>query len=265
MESKFLTRQRLDRELANFQQPDRRTLHEKLVLGCRILGAEAHWQGGLAGQITARGEKPGTYWTLQFGIGADEARPEHLLLVDDDLRTLDGQSLPNPAARFHLWVYRQRPDVQCIVHTHPPAVSALCTIGQPLIVANMDATPFFDNCSFLEEWPGLPIADSEGDIIAKALGARGALLLAHHGLLTVGKTVEEAIVLAVWLEQAAEAQLRATAAGTMRPVDHDLAAESRDFLLKPEITGLTFQYFARRALRQDPDCLVGSAGASINT
>jgi len=39
----------------------------------------------------------------------------------------------------------------------------------------------------------------------------------------------------------------------------ELARESRDFLLKPEITGLTFQYFARRVLRQDPTCLAGAA------
>jgi L-fuculose-phosphate aldolase len=258
MESKSLTRQKVDRDIARKLQPDRRSLHEKLVLSCRMLGAEGHWHGGLAGQISARGEQPGTYWTLRFGIGADEATPGDLILVDDDLQPLDGDSLPNPATRFHLWVYRHRPDVQSIVHTHPAGVTALSMVGQPLAVAHMDATPFFDNCAYLGDWPGLPIADDEGAIISEALGSRKALLLAHHGLLTAGASIEEAAVLAIWLEQAAQAQLKAAAIGTIRPVRPELARESRDFLLKPEITGLTFQYFARRVLRQDPHCLAAA-------
>lgn len=229
---------------------------EQLVLACRMLAAEGHWANGLAGQITARGEQPGTYYTLKFGIGADEAVPQSFILTDDDLRALDGVSLPNPATRFHLWVYRANPEVRCIVHTHPAAVSALSIIGQPLVVAGMDATPFFENCGFLEEWPGLPITNDEGRIISEALAGRNALLLAHHGLLTAGATVAEAAALAIWMEQAAAVQLRAAAAGTIKPVPAHLARESRDFLLKPQITDLTFQYFARRVLRADPDCLV---------
>jgi L-fuculose-phosphate aldolase len=256
MEDKNDTRARVDRELATKLPQDRRSHAEKFVLACRMLGAHGHWHGGLAGQITARGEKPGTYWTLKFGIGADEATLGDLILVDDDLNALDGTSLPNPAVRFHLWVYRVRPDVQAIMHTHPAAVNALSMTGQPLKVAHMDATPFTDNCAFLSEWPGLPIGDQEGEIIAGALGEhRKALLLAHHGLLTAGATIEEAAVLAIWMEQAAQAQLRAAAIGPIREVPRELAIESRDFLLKPEITGLTFQYFARRVLREDPACL----------
>lgn len=255
METKSLTRERVDQELARKLRPDPRSRNEKLVLACRMLGAHGHWHGGLAGQITARGDVPGTYWTLKFGVGADEATLSDLILVDDDLQPLDGESLPNPAVRFHLWVYRQRQDVQSIVHTHPPGVTALSMTGQQLKVAHMDATPFYDNCGYLGDWPGLPIADNEGEIIAGALGARKALLLAHHGLLTAGDSIEEAAVLALWLEQVAQAQVQAAAIGPIREVRPELARESRDFLLKPQITGLTFQYFARRVLRESPDCL----------
>lgn len=255
MEKQLSMRQAVDREIASKVRLEKRPAQERLILACRMLGAEGHWHGGLAGQITARADRPGTYWTLKFGIGADEATQADLILVDDDLRALDGVSLPNPATRFHLWVYRQRPDVMSIVHTHPPAVSALVMTGQPLCIAHMDSTPFYDNCGYLPDWPGLPIADNEGEIIAAALGHRKALLLAHHGLLTAGASIEEAAVLALWLEQAADAQVRAAAVGSIQPVRAELAAESRDFLLKPEIIGLTFQYFARRVLRQDPGCI----------
>ncbi|GAA5232877.1 aldolase [Verticiella sediminum] len=248
-------RERVDREIATRVSLPSWTPLERFVLACRMLAAQGHWYGGLAGQITARAEEPGTYFTLRFGVGADEATAESVIRIDDDLQPLDGRSLPNPANRFHMWVYAQRPDVQCIVHTHPPATSALAMVGEPLVVAHMDATPFHNDCAFLPEWPGLPIGNNEGEIIADALGSKHSLLLANHGLLTAGRSIEEAAVLAIWFEQAAAAQLRARAIGPVRPVPGERAQGSHDFLLKPEITGLTFAYFARRVLREAPDCL----------
>jgi L-fuculose-phosphate aldolase len=220
-----------------------------------MLAANGHWRGGLAGQITARADKPGTFWTLRFGEGADEATASRMALIDEDLQVLNGDFMANPANRFHIWVYRQRPDVHCIVHTHPPSASALSMIGKPLVVSHMDATPFYDKCAYLPEWPGLPIADNEGEIIAQALGDRHSLLLAHHGLLTAGKSIDEAAVLALWMEQAADLQLRAEAAGTVQSIAPERACEARDFLLKPEIIGLTFAYFARQVLRESPTCM----------
>jgi len=255
VQDKEALRARVDREIEQRIQGGQWDKRQRFVLACRMLAAHGHWNGGLAGQITARGDEPGTFWTLRFGIGADEARIADLILIDEDLNPLDGQSLPNPANRFHIWVYRQRPDVQCIVHTHPPAVSALSMVGEPLVVAHMDATPFHDDCAYLPQWPGLPIGDDEGEIIAGALGGKRSILLANHGLLTAGKSIDEAAVMAIWLEQAAELQLRARAIGPVQPVPSERAREAHDFLVKPRILELTFAYFARRMLRADPDCL----------
>ena len=58
--------------------------------------------------MTARGEKPGTWWTLQFGYGFDEATAERMVLVDEDLKPLSG-GRPNPGVRFHVWIYNKRP------------------------------------------------------------------------------------------------------------------------------------------------------------
>ena len=81
---------------------------QKLALACRILAAEEHGSA-LAGQLTTRGDRPGTYWIMRFGLGLDEISADNLLLVDDDLRLLEGDGMPNPSNRFHLWIYRQRP------------------------------------------------------------------------------------------------------------------------------------------------------------
>jgi L-fuculose-phosphate aldolase len=264
MHSNDAIKDAVHREIREKAQDSPYSKVEQLILACRTLADQNHWLNGIAGQITARGDAPGTFYTLKFGVGADEADTGNLILVDDDLRALDGRSMPNPGARFHLWVYRSHPHVQCIVHTHPAAVSALSMIGQPLSASCMDGTPFFENCGHLAEWPGLPIADEEGRIISQALGTNKALLLAHHGMLTAGATIAEATTLAIWMEQTAAAQLRAAAAGTIQPIPAHLARESRDFLLKPEITEMTFQYFARRTLRAHPDCLRTGSGLATD-
>src|ERR1700732_3167491 len=133
------------------------SLRQKIALTCRILAAEGH-ESALAGQITARGDRPGTYWMLSFGLGFDEACASNLVLVNDDLQLLEGDGMVNPSNRFHLWIYRHRPDVT-------------------------------------------------------------ALGLAHHGQLVATSTIEEAAVLAVFIERAARMQVLAQAIGKVKLID----------------------------------------------
>jgi L-fuculose-phosphate aldolase len=157
-----------------------------------------------------------------------------------------GEGMANPATRFHLWVYEARPDVNSIVHTHSPWASALAAAREPLVISQMDMTPLHDDCAFLGEWPGVPIADYEGVVISKALGSKRAIILAHHGYLTAGKTIEEATYLSVYLERAARMQIRARAFGPLTPVDDGLAREAHDYLLQPSIVNSTFEYWCRQ-------------------
>jgi L-fuculose-phosphate aldolase len=230
------------------------TTRQALALSCRMLAREEHGSA-LAGQITARGDRPGTMWTARFGLGLDEIRASDFLLVDDDLNVLDGEAMPNPSNRFHLWVYRARPDVNSIMHTHPPHVSALSMIGVPLKAAHMDTSMFYDDCAYLDHWPGPPIGDEEGEIISTALGNKRSVLLAHHGQLCACATVEEAAVLSLFIERAARLQLLAMAAGTIRDLDPEPARQAHDYRLKPKPLGATFHYFARQVLRTEPECL----------
>jgi L-fuculose-phosphate aldolase len=230
------------------------TTRQKLALSCRMLAREEHGSA-LAGQITARGDKPGTMWTARFGLGLEEISASDYLLVDDDLNVLEGDGMPNPSNRFHLWIYRKRPDVQSIMHTHPPHVSALSMIGVPLKAAHMDTSMFYEDCAYLDHWPGPPIGDEEGEIISRAIGDKRSILLAHHGQLCACTTVEEAAVLSIFIERAARLQLLAMAAGTIRDLDPDPARQAHDYRLKPKPLGATFHYFARQVLRREPDCV----------
>src|SRR6185312_2156983 len=173
----------------------------------------------------------------------------------DDLTVLEGEGMPNPSNRFHLWVYRARPGVNSIIHTHPPHISALSMIGEPLVVSHMDTSMFYEDCAYLPEWPGVPIGDDEGCIISEALGDKRAILLAHHGLLTACGSIEESTVLALFMERAARLQLMARSAGRIQAISPERAAEAHDYRLKASTVGATFFYYARRALKEDPGAI----------
>jgi len=226
---------------------------ERVALACRILHAEGH-ESGLAGQITCR-ESERSFLTQRLGSGLGEARASELLLIDEGLHVLEGSGLPNPANRFHAWLYRARPDIQCVVHTHPPYSSALSMLGVPLVIAHMDGCALYDSVAFLPEWPGVPVADEEGRLIAAALGDKSAVLLVHHGLVVVGHSVDEACVLALQFERAARLQLLASSAGEIRLLDRELGLEARDWLRTPARMAATFAYYARSVLAKDAQCL----------
>ncbi len=227
---------------------------QKLALTCRILFDNGH-DSGLAGQITARGEQPGTYLTQRLGFGFDEICASNLLLVNEDLEVLQGDGMANPANRFHSWLYRARPDVQCIIHTHAVHTAALSMLEVPLEISHMDNCVLYDDVAFLPRWPGVPVGNDEGEMISKAIGNRHALLLAHHGLLIASSSIEEGCILALAFERAARMHLLAACAGKIQPIDPALGREARDWILRGQRSTVAFAYYARRTLRSGVDCL----------
>lgn len=232
------------------------TQAQKLALTCRILFDNGH-DSGLAGQITARGEQPGTYLTQRLGLGFDEISAGNLLLVNEDLQVLAGEGMANPANRFHSWLYRVRPDVQCIIHTHAVHTAALSMLEMPLEIAHMDNCVLYDDVAFLPEWPGVPVGNDEGALISQAIGTKRAILLAHHGLLVACPSIEASCLLAMAFERAAKMQLLAMAAGEIKPIDPQLGREAHDWILRAQRSAVGFAYYARRSLlnRNNLGCL----------
>ncbi|ASL48964.1 Decarboxylase NovR (plasmid) [Burkholderia sp. AD24] len=249
--SKAALMERAHREMNEVIADASLSAQQKLALTCRILFDQGH-DSGLAGQITFR-SVTGRFYTQALGLGFDEVTRDNLLEVDEDLRVHSGTGMANPANRFHAWIYRARPDVNCIIHTHPLHVAALSMIGAPLIISQMDLCPLYDDCAYLAEWPGVPVGNEEGQIIAGALGKKKAILLAHHGQLVAGRSIEEACVLAVLIERAARLQLLAAGAGTIRPIPAHLAIEAREWITTDKRYAASFAYYARQSLKKHRD------------
>ena len=222
------------------------TNRQKIAATCRILFQHGH-ASGLAGQITARAEQLDTYYTQQLGLGFDEITSDNLLHVDADLNILEGKGMANPANRFHSWIYRSRPDVQCVIHTHPLHVCALAITGTPLKIAQMDSCMLYDDVAFFPQWPGVPVGNNEGEIITRALGAKRAAILAHHGLVVACRSIEEACVVAVQCERTARMQILASTVGPILDLDPALAREAHTWTLNNKRIAATFHYLARQA------------------
>jgi L-fuculose-phosphate aldolase len=244
---------RVDRELQEMAGEATGSMRERIALGCRLLADEGHARS-LAGQVTVRAGD-GTFWTNTFGSGLAGARASTMLRVDGDMNVVEGEGVPNPGIRFHLWIYDRRPELQSIVHTHAPYASALSLLGQELVVAHMDATMFHDDCAFLARWPGVPLYNEEGRIISEALGDKRSLLLAHHGLLTTGRSFDEALYLAIYLERACEMQLAASAVGKVVPIDPELAAAGHAFMTKPAMVRSSVNYWLQQTSKRHADAL----------
>ena len=225
----------------------------KVALACRKLAAEGHALT-LAGQVTVRHDAD-TYWTSSIRGGFANAAQSSIVRFNNKMETVEGNGIPNPGVQFHLWIYRERPEIQSIVHTHPPYASALSMTGHTLEVAHMDSTVFYDDCAYLPEWPGVPIADEEGRIISEALGDKRTILLSNHGYLAVGKSLEEATYLAVLFENAAQLQMLAPSVGNIQPIETGAAKEAHDFLLQDPVVNGTFNSWAYELLRTNPEIM----------
>jgi ribulose-5-phosphate 4-epimerase/fuculose-1-phosphate aldolase len=139
------------------------------------------------------------------------AHPERLLVLDLDGNRREGQGEPNTEFWIHARIYAARPDVGAVAHVHSPACVVLAQIGQELKLLHNSAGVFADGVPLFERI-GLIRTRELGDQVAATLGPRRAMLLRGHGANVAETDVRRAAVVACFLEEAADLQLRALAA-----------------------------------------------------
>ena len=154
------------------------------------------------------------------GVDYETMIPEDVVIVDLMGKVIDGNLKPSSETPMHLAVYRERPDVQAIVHTHSPYASAFAVLGKeiPVVLAEMGSvvggpvlvTPY---CR-----PGSPEVGSE---TVRYLRDRAGVLLGNHGVVAVGRNVEEAFTAAMVIEDGARIYQMASVMGTPRLVPED--------------------------------------------
>jgi L-fuculose-phosphate aldolase len=183
------------------------------------------------------------------GGGLEEVGAADVVAVDLADGAEAGAGTPDELP-LHREIYRARPDVGGVVHTHPQSSVAVSLHPERWVIACQDAVPFWNRVVFYDS--GELVASPEaGRRLAEALGDGRAVLLRGHGLVTVGGDVEEATVRAVQLERALRVQVAAQMLGPIESIpDQELADLDERFENRGrERTRLIWDYLARTAGR----------------
>ncbi|TDD86535.1 class II aldolase/adducin family protein [Actinomadura darangshiensis] len=240
------------------RSPDEERLYRKQRLAAALrLFARFGFAEGAGGHITVRDpEHPDRFWINPFGVDFGHVRVSDLLLVDADGTVLHGEGSVNPAGyAIHSRVHAARPDVVAAAHSHSVHGRAWSALGRLLDPLTQDACAFFEDHAVYREFGGVVLDAEEGDRVAASLGTGKAVILANHGLLTVGGTVQEAAWWFVSMERCCQIQLLAEAAGAPVPIPAETARETRAHMGSPAMGRLNFRPLYTDIVRAEPGLL----------
>jgi L-fuculose-phosphate aldolase len=188
-------------------------LRRKLTNAGRILTSQD--QGDfVAGHVTVRlPDDPKRFLMKPATIGLDEMTPDNIITVDLDGKKVGGTMPRHNEVFIHSEVLRARSDIHAVVHTHAPHAVAFSSLGRELLPVNNEAGYFYKKLPVFSETTDLIVSPERGQAVARCLGQHNAVLLRNHGIVTAGRSVEEAVWFALKLERACWVALMAEWAG----------------------------------------------------
>lgn len=184
-----------------------------VVAACSALVAGGLLRG-TSGNVSVLDPSTGLVAMTPSAVPYAELTAEHVAVVTADGETVGGSLRPTSEAGLHLRIYRERPDVQAVVHTHSVFATTFAAMREPippvhyLLARAGRAVPIAPYARFG--------SDELAAGCATALGADHAVLLANHGVVAVGAVLGDAVAIAEAVETTAEIAWRARVAG--RPV-----------------------------------------------
>jgi L-fuculose-phosphate aldolase len=193
----------------------------RIVLCCQRLAAQgliAGQDGNVAVRLSA-----GRVLVTPRGLLKALLKPSDLVEVDLAGRTLRGRRKPTTELDLHLRILRRRPDVGAVVHAHPPVATGFAVAGEgfdrlvlPELILLFGRVPLVPY--------GMPGTPELGDRVDPYLDRHDGLLLANHGAVTVGSTLDAAWIRMESLEHAARILFTARMLGRVTELTHDAAA-----------------------------------------
>ena len=241
-----------------FESVENERLHRQQRLAAAFrLFAHYGFDKGVAGHITVRDpEFPDCFWVNPFGTYFGHIRVSDLLLVNEQGEVVKGNKPVNSAAfAIHSQIHRARPDVNAAAHAHSLYGKAWSSLGRLLDPLSQDACAFYEDHALFDDYTGVVLDPQEGERIATTLGAKKAVILRNHGLLTVGESVDEAAYWFVAMEQACQVQLLAEAAGKPVEIDRETARLANSQVGSNRIGWFSFQPLYDKIVRKQPDLL----------
>ena len=145
----------------------------------------------------------GVYAVTPSGRGYANQKPEDIVIIDDACATLDGELTPSSESKLHTAIYNACPEAKAIIHTHSIYASALAAMRKPVPAIIEDIVQIIGGRVNCAEY-ALPGTQELADNAVAALNGRKAVLLANHGAVCWGKSLEDALIVSEILEKAAQ-------------------------------------------------------------
>jgi L-fuculose-phosphate aldolase len=204
-------------------------LRELVAQSCRILG-KLNLTKEPSGHVSAR--VTGENAILVKARGPEESglrfvKPRDIITVDFTGKKVagdDGLEVPQEVF-IHTWLYKTRPEVQCVVHVHPLTVVlfTICNKGLQPLYGAYDPTGLrllVDGVANYQR--SITVSNEQlGEEFAKAMGNKQACLMRGHGITSVGPNVEDATLTAIKLNEAAVINYQASLLGTPEPISQE--------------------------------------------
>ncbi len=199
----------------------RSTRHRLAIIDSLLKLERMGLNKGMAGNVSVRWDEG--FLVTPSGMAAGKVHPEDIVRMSLEGEA-EGRRAPSSEWRFHRDIYASRPDVGAVVHCHAPFCVALAVLHKDIppyhyMVAKAGGKDI--RCAPYATYGTQTLSDHA----LAALRDRTACLLANHGMIACGKTLEEALTLAVEVEELAEGYWRALQIG--QPVLLDDAEMAR--------------------------------------
>ena len=225
-------------------------LKQRMIEAGRILeqAGQGDWTRG---HISVRvPDAPDRFYMKASKIGLEEIELDNIITVNLDGEKIAGEHGRHNEVFIHSEVLRARAEINAVVHTHAPHAVSFSALGKPLQAIGHPGAIFAEGLPVFSETTELITTIDRGRAVAATLGEHGAMLLQNHGLVTAAPTIEQAVYLALSLENACMMQLWVEAAGGAKALGkpEDIKAK-RKHMFREEMFKATFAYLVRRLKR----------------
>ena len=156
-----------------------------------------------SGNVSVRDPESGYVVIKPSGVKFEDLEPHQMVVVDLDGIKIEGDLNASSDTASHLYIYRQMPEVNGVVHTHSNYATAFAALGKPIPPV---LTAIGDEFGGPIPCGGFALIGGEeiGKIVVDSIGHSAACLLKNHGVFTVGPTGEKALKAAVMVEDVAK-------------------------------------------------------------